>query len=121
MRNVPARPRDAARDRRLGTALLKFPFPVLLVAAFLFLGFLTRLWHPLWMLFFLIPCYYMYAASLRARTRRGRLALLPVIPASVLLFLLLGFFLHLWKFAWILFVLDVLYYWYVIAYGKEAP
>ena len=108
-----------AKNPALGLFMLKFPFPVVVAAAFVFLGLTTRLWHPLWMMFLLIPIYYMYACSLRARTRRGRLAVLPVAPGAVLLFLALGFFLHMWKTAWILFVLVFLYYWYVIAYAKN--
>ena len=110
---------ENAQNPALGLFLLKFPFPVFLTAAFIFLGFVTHLWHPLWMMFLLIPIYYMYACSLRARTRRGRLAVLPVAPAAVLLFLIAGFGLHLWKYAWILFLLVFLYYWYVIAYAKN--
>lgn len=105
-------------DPKRSARMLRFPFPLVLTAAFIFLGFLTHLWHPLWMLFLLIPVYYMYALSLRAATRRGRLALWPVVPVSVLLFLIAGFALHLWKFAWILFALDLVYYWYVITYGR---
>ena len=110
---------ENARNPALGLFLLKFPFPVVLTAAFVFLGLTTHLWHPLWMLFLLIPIYYMYACSLRAKTRRGRLAVTPVAPIAVLLFLVMGFFLHMWRTAWILFVLVFLYYWYVIAYAKN--
>ena len=39
--------------------------------------------------------------------------------SGLLLFLIIGFGLHLWKYAWILFVLVFLYYWYVIAYAKN--
>ena len=113
--NENAGPENAAR----GTFMLKFPFPVVVTALFIAGGMLTRLWHPLWMLFLLIPMWYLYALSLRARTRRGRLALRPVVPLAVLLFLLLGFYLRLWRIAWLLFVGVLIYYWYVIAYAKE--
>ena len=46
---------ENAKNPALGLFLLKFPFPVVITAAFVFLGFLTRLWHPLWMMFLLIP------------------------------------------------------------------
>lgn len=111
---------ENAKNPALGLFLLKFPFPVVITAAFVFLGLLTRLWHPLWMLFLLIPIYYMYACSLRAKTRRGRLAVTPVAPCALLLFLVTGFGLHLWKYAWIVFVLVFLYYWYVIAYVRRG-
>ncbi|MBQ6165540.1 MAG: hypothetical protein IJK23_13800 [Clostridia bacterium] len=108
------------RNYGTGTKMLKFPYPLIVVAAFLFLGFLTHLWHPLWMLFLTIPAYYQYAAALRAKSRKGFFLMLPVVPLSLMLFLALGFALHLWKFAWILFVLDIVYYWYISVYVKKT-
>ena len=107
------------RNCAAGTKMLKFPYPLIIVAAFLFLGFLTRLWHPLWMLFLTVPAYYQYALALRAKTQKGYYLMLPVVPLSVILFLMLGFTLHLWKFAWILFVLDIVYYWYIAVNVKK--
>ena len=107
--------RRSGRNPEKGRKLLRFPYPIVIVAGFVFLGLLTHLWHPLWMVFLTIPAYYQYAAALRAKTRKGYLLALPVIPVSVILFLIAGFALHLWKFAWIVFVLDLLYYWYVAA------
>ena len=36
----------------------KFALPVLIVAVYIFLGFYFELWHPMWILFLLIPVYY---------------------------------------------------------------
>ena len=36
----------------------KFALPVLIVAVYIFLGFYFELWHPMWILFLLIPIYY---------------------------------------------------------------
>lgn len=114
--------RDAMseRDRATGTRMLKFPYPPIVAAAFVFLGFLTHLWHPLWMIFLTIPAYYQYACALRKKTRKGYYLNLPVVPLSTIVFLALGFTLHLWRFAWIVFVLDIVYYWYIAAYGKNT-
>ena len=38
--------------------LRRFPFPVLIVVAYLCLGFGFHLWHPGWLVFLLIPLYY---------------------------------------------------------------
>lgn len=38
--------------------LYTFPYPVLIVMIYLFLGFCFGLWHPGWILFFTIPFYY---------------------------------------------------------------
>ena len=36
----------------------KFALPVLIVCVYIFLGFYYMLWHPMWILFLLIPVYY---------------------------------------------------------------
>ena len=36
----------------------RFALPVLIVAVYIFLGFYFELWHPMWILFLLIPVYY---------------------------------------------------------------
>ncbi len=109
---------NGPRDPELARKMLRFPYPIVVAAAYVFLGFLTHLWHPLWMVFLTIPAYYQYASALKAKTRRKYLAALPVVPVSVILFLIAAFALHLWKFAWIVFVFDLLYYWYI---GVNAP
>ena len=103
----------------LSSKLLKFPFPVVIVALYILLGFSLHLWHPMWMLFLLIPAYYHFAVAARAKTKKGFLLGMPVIEAAVILFLILGFALHAWKYAWILFIIAVLYYWAVGTYVKE--
>lgn len=35
-----------------------FLYPILITAIYLFVSFLTNLWHPLWVLFLTIPIYY---------------------------------------------------------------
>lgn len=55
----------------LSNKLLKFPFPVFIVALYIFLGFAAHLWHPMWMLFLLIPAYYHFAIAARAKTKKN--------------------------------------------------
>lgn len=45
--------------------LLCFPYPVLVVIAYLALGFLFHWWHPGWMLFLSIPIYYCVLSGLK--------------------------------------------------------
>ena len=50
-------PRRAKRERwRRG--LLVFPYPVLVTAVYLGLGFLFGWWHPGWIIFLSVPIYY---------------------------------------------------------------
>ncbi len=103
----------------LSTKLLKFPFPVFIVGLYLLFGFALHLWHPMWMLFLLIPAYYHLAIAARAKTKKGLLLGMPVIEGAVILFLILGFAVNAWKYAWILFILAVFYYWAVATYVKK--
>ncbi len=48
------------RQRR--NPMLLFPYPLLVAAIYLILGFLFGLWHPGWIIFFTIPFYYWAAA-----------------------------------------------------------
>ncbi|MDR0819478.1 MAG: hypothetical protein LBN43_07905 [Oscillospiraceae bacterium] len=48
---------------KLRSLLLGIPYPIIILIIYLCLGFLLRLWHPLWLLFLTIPVYYMLAAN----------------------------------------------------------
>ena len=103
----------------LSAKLLKFPFPLVVVALYVFTGFALHLWHPMWLIFLLIPAYYHFAVGLRAKTKKGLLFALPVFEAALMLFLILGLALNLWSVAWILFVVAICYYWMVAFYVKK--
>lgn len=105
----------------LSNKLLKFLFPfiILIVTVFILLGFAFNLWHPMWLLFLLIPAYIHFAIGARAKTKKGLLMALPVFEAALILFLILGFAVSAWKYAWILFILAVCYYWVVGMYVKK--
>ena len=100
----------------LSSKLLKFPFPLVVVALYILLGFTLHIWHPAWLIFLLIPSYYHFAIGARANTKKGFLLGLPVFELALILFLILGFFMSAWKWAWILFIIAVCYYWSVIFY-----
>ena len=44
-----------------------FALPVLIVAVYIFLGFYYMLWHPMWILFLLIPVYYAAVAPFKKK------------------------------------------------------
>lgn len=113
-----AKNRDAVYPG-LSSKLLKFPLPIFIVALYILLGFAFNLWHPMWLLFLLIPAYYHFAIGARAKTKKGLLFALPVIELALILFLILGFAASAWKYAWILFIIAVGYYWIVGTYVKK--
>lgn len=101
-----------------GNKLLKFPFPFLVIIAYLVLGFLCNLWHPGWLIFLTIPAYYQYAGACFTKTKKGYLLALPVVEAAVIIYLLLGFLPGLWHPMWIIFLAIPVYYW-VVGMKKE--
>ena len=104
----------------LAGKLLKFPFPVVIIALYLLAGFTANLWHPMWLLFLLIPAYYHFALwPARATNRRSFLQGLPVIEAALILFLLLGFLAGAWSWSWFILILAALYHWYIGSLWKE--
>lgn len=49
------------------------PFPIIIVVAYLLMGFLGNLWHPGWIVFFAIPLYYgLLAAFNRLKRKKGK-------------------------------------------------
>ena len=103
----------------LSSKLLKFPFPIVITAVYIFLGFTIHIWHPTWLLFLLIPAYYHFAIGARAKTKKGFMLGIPVFEAALVVFLELGLFLHAWSWAWILFIVALCYYWWVITSVKK--
>ncbi|MBR3869153.1 MAG: helix-turn-helix transcriptional regulator [Clostridia bacterium] len=103
----------------LSKKLLLFPYPILIVVIYILLGFALNLWHPSWLLFLTIPAYYHFAIAARATTKKGLLLGMPVIEAAVFVFLVLGLFMNAWKWAWVLFILAIFYYWSVAFYVKN--
>ncbi len=103
----------------LSTKLLKFPFPLVITAVYVLLGIACHIWHPTWLMFLLIPAYYHIAIGFRAKTKKGLLLGMPVFEAALILFLNLGLSFGAWKWAWILFIISIGYYWGVIFYVKK--
>ena len=109
-------------EENLKRVLWKFPAPLVVAVAYLMLGFLRDMWHPSWMLFLLIPIYYMYVASYFAKGMRKKLNNFPAPLICVCAYLLLGFIHDLWHPGWLIFLLIPLYYWTANAFfGNEAP
>jgi len=87
-----------------------FPYPVVVTALFLLLGFVFGWWHPAWLLFLTVPFYYTMPAVRRAKTMRGKLNRFPYPVAVTLAYLCCGFFLHWWVFPVLLFFTIPIYY-----------
>lgn len=56
-----AAPQPPADTRTRRGPWMTFPYPILCVIVFLFIGFFDGLWHPAWVIFLTIPLYYWIA------------------------------------------------------------
>ena len=97
-----------------------FPFvPLIVVGIYLVLGFIFDLWHPGWLVFFVIPIFYEFVAMAEARGARKKANLFPMALFCVVTFLLLGFLRDLWHPTWLVFLLIPIYHSIVSAALKD--
>lgn len=98
----------------LARKLVKFPFFLVVTILYVVLCFVTKLWHPLWIMFLALPIYYQFALACKGGNKKVFILLLPIPEIIVTVFLILGFAFGIWKYAWILFLLLPIYYWIVL-------
>lgn len=98
----------------LARKLVKFPFFLVVTILYVVLCFVTKLWHPLWIMFLALPIYYQFALACKGGNKKVFMLLLPIPEIIVTAFLILGFAFGIWKYAWILFLLLPIYYWIVL-------
>ena len=99
--------KEEAKRRARKRAWQDFPFTVLIIAAYLALGFACSWWHPAWLLFLTIPLYRTAVTAVYKRSPRK--FAYPVL--AVLIFLALGFFVPgAWTWCWAVFLTVPVYY-----------
>lgn len=98
----------------LARKLVKFPFFLVVTILYVVLCFVTKLWHPLWIMFLALPIYYQFALACKGGNKKVFMLMLPIPEIIVTVFLILGFAFGIWKYAWILFLLLPIYYWIVL-------
>jgi len=87
-----------------------FPYPILIVAAYLLVGFFLGVWHPTWILFLTIPVYYEMVAMNGAKSFKAKANIFPYPVLCAILFLCVGFDYGLWHPAWMVFLTIPVYY-----------
>lgn len=90
------------KDRGISHALV----PLLTIFAYLWLGFGHGLWHPGWLVFFLIPIY--ETLWMAVSYKDGALFAYPVLLVAV--FLSAGILMGMWHPTWVIFFTIPLYY-----------
>ena len=101
-------------------ALMKLPFPLFVVAAYLAMGFWWNWWHPGWLMFLGIPVYYQLAAMAGTPQMRKKLHSFPIAVLCLLGYLLLGIFFDVWHPTWMVFLLIPLYHCLVSAVFRKG-
>ena len=101
------------------SVLLKIPVFIIVLIIYLLLGFLRNMWHPGWLIILLIPIYYCVCWAFGARSKKSFYLRLPVFLVTVLIFFVLGFLFSMWKSAWIVFLINPLYYWFAAVFNKN--
>lgn len=102
----------------MNKVLKVLPMYILVPIAYVCLGLITNLWHPLWFMFFLIPIYFQVLHASFAKTKKSFLLRLPAAPVAIVTYLFLGFAFSLWKIGVIVILLIPVYYWLIAVSDK---
>ena len=76
---------------KTASALLKFPYFIIVVILYCGLSYAFDIWHPLWIIFITIPIYYRIATACKAKTKKAFLGLLPIPERIDTIYLTLSF------------------------------
>jgi transcriptional regulator with XRE-family HTH domain len=87
-----------------------FPYPVIVLAAYLCFGLFFGAWHPTWLIFLTIPIFYMLVTVNRAKSFSAKAYVFPYPIIAVILYLALGFDYGIWHPSWLLFLTIPIYY-----------
>ena len=121
IKNVAAKVSESGLYPKTASAMMKFPYFLIVVVLYCGLSFAFGIWHPLWIIFLTLPIYYRVATACKAKTKKAFCNLLPIPEAVVALYLIISFATGAWKYTWMLFLIIPVYYWFVSVYvkGKE--
>jgi hypothetical protein len=98
--------RSARRNAPLLIVILNDCIPLFTAIAYILIGFLANVWHPTWLIFFVIPLYYMTVECIKHKN--PDLFPVPIIVAAA--YLAVGFLGGIWHPTWAIFVIVPLYY-----------
>lgn len=113
IKNVAVKVGEYGLYPKTASAMIKFPFFLIVVILYCGLSYAFDIWHPFWIVFLTIPIYYRIATACKAKTKKAFLNLLPIPECVVTLYLILSFATLEWKITWILFLIIPTFYWIV--------
>ncbi|MCH4886463.1 hypothetical protein EZV73_02735 [Acidaminobacter sp. JC074] len=97
-----------------GINLLRFPFLLIMVTVYLFIGLFYKVWHPTWMLLIPVPFYYHYALSRVYPQFKKTLFILPLLTLVTSVYVFIGMSYSLWHPTWMIYLLTVLVIWFIL-------
>ena len=119
IKNVAAKVSESGLYPKTASAMIKFPYFIIVVILYCGISYAFDIWHPFWIIFLTIPIYYRIASACKANSKKAFLGLLPIPEICVSIYLIFSFATHLWKISWILLLFIPLYYWYVGVFVKN--
>ncbi len=99
------------------SALREFPLTAIVGCLYIIFSAIYNIWHPLWMIFLLIPLFESLKDAIRLKNPH-RFAY-PLL--CLLIFFCLGFFMDLWHPAWLVFLTIPIYYSLFISFKRKRP
>lgn len=96
------------------SAAADFPFAIICIIAYICMGFFMNLWHPGWLIFFLIPLFHGIISAIKHRNGNK----FPYAVLALGSFLLIGFMTALWHPAWVIFLTIPIYHWIFSSINK---
>ena len=96
-----------------------FPYPIIIVFAYVLIGGIFDVWHPTWLLFLTIPVYYQLVTVNNAKTFRQKANRFPYPVICVIFYLTVGFDYDLWHPMWMVFLTIPIYYMIVNGFKKS--
>lgn len=87
-------------------------YPIIITIIYVLAGIFFDTWHPTWLLFLTIPCYYMLVEfdKMQRKNKRSSWNVFPYPILCVILYLTTGFDYGVWHPMWIIFLTIPIYY-----------
>lgn len=116
VKSILSKANDFGIYPKVASAMLKFPFFLLIPILYVIVSLITDLWHPLWLMFLTIPIYYRIAIACKANSKKVFLLLFPIPEILVTAYLIIGVCFGIWHPSWIMFLILPIYYLWLLWY-----
>jgi len=115
--------KGCSKKKVCGKVLKGIPFTIIVVVAYLLIGFLANLWYLGWVVFLAIPVYYSISDSINNGYSLAKaMSHFPIAVVCTAAFFLMGFLADLWHPGWLVFLFIPIYHSIMsaIAHSKDG-